>query len=374
MILLGAMSSNYSKTIANIYQNDIIKRIYKLSRTLGIIKPPMPPPPAGSIQNDVLVGHDNFLFLYQGHHRKNDFLTGKLAPSAASIEAFNQNINERKNYCKLQKIHFLHTVFPPKQLIEKRKLSTELAEKMQSLYEIHYQRSDVLYFKEALLPIESEQKKITKENISTFRVLDSHLTDKGYFITCNKILEAFNIEPQKDLKKYFKIETQWLHGDMCSKLGSKALAMEEVAVPKYKFFFSDNRSFLKGNTNHCVISRNPKSLTEHRLLIFGDSYLHHMVKILSLYFRDILYVRSSSLQKDLTELYQPDFLITGNAERYLTKVQVDNSNHSMLQWKLNNSEYKPSKEHATALEAMLSFKNNKHVYSQWASQVDAKNS
>lgn len=76
----------------------------------------------GEIKNNVLVGRDNYLFLYEGRHNQFSYLIGKKKVSQGSIDNFNNNIKNRKEYLSSKNIEYRHIVFPSKPLLKKQYL------------------------------------------------------------------------------------------------------------------------------------------------------------------------------------------------------------------------------------------------------------
>jgi len=79
-----------------------------------------------------------------------------------------------------------------------------------------------------------------------------------------------------------------------------------------------NQEAIKGNNGAIKISSNSFPVFKKRLVIYGDSFFGGtLLKILSEFFEEIFYMRSPYFHDDLLRFIQPDYVLTGQAERYL---------------------------------------------------------
>ncbi|AHX60275.1 hypothetical protein [Aeromonas media] len=320
----------------------------------------------GEIRDDVLTGLDGYLFLFGGTHRQMTFMTGEDKPSDASIENFFDNLAKRKNFCDARGIAYIHVVFPPKPLIMKEMIAQPLQSKVEGLFQNHYAASikynlpDYLIYPYASL-IELKSQK------SIFRKFDTHNTDSGYLVVAQQILKK--LDANYDANQFFYEKTVELSGDLARMLGLEITESVQILTPIIPPLLFENRSALKGNTNHIRIIYNPLAISDRRLLVFGDSFIFDTLKFLSPEFKDIICVRSDTFQEDMIDLCSPDVVISSNAERYLAKVRSDNHGAPMIFANYGYDGYKPAQDFVDAFKAQFSRRYHREQYESWQTKI-----
>ena len=322
---------------------------------------------AGQIVRNVLIGVDGTLFLFDGGQRQFAHLTGECVPTTVDVDNFFSNLELRSLYCKAREILYYHIVFPSKPVVLTEMLPLPWQEKVKSLFLEQYVArlgkdlpNYIIYPRDLLRQVSSQS--------SVFRKLDTHMSDFGALAVTGQILEKLGIF--LDIKNQFFESTENQSGDLARMLGAQVTNSELRIRPVIPPFYFDNRLALPSNTNNLCIAHNPHAQTERRLLIFGDSFFQQLLPYLSPAFRDIVYVRSSVFQPGMLELYKPDVVLTGNAERYLAKVQSDNDAKAMLHWSYGNTTYKPSESFIQAYKAQFAWGHHRNVYETWRKEID----
>lgn len=190
----------------------------------------------------------------------------------------------------------------------------------------------ILYPKAALL---SENKKEP-----AFRTCDTHMTDFGNLVIAQAILSYFKEDTQclATLKERREARLGDLTKMACI---TSPISERRLQSPHNMNQIWDNRAFLKSNTDNIAISYNPKSYSTKRLLAIGDSFFKDSMKFLSIFYRDIFYIRSDLFQSDAAHLFAPDAIITSNAERYLSNIKLDADGTSILLRCFNKDDYHP---------------------------------
>lgn len=320
----------------------------------------------GDVHNSVLIGLNGCLFLHGGRQQQMAYLTGECEPSEESIRNFFNNMIERKGFCDSRGIKYLHVVFPSKPVIKKNMIPRPLQDKVESLFLKHYSKSMncdtndfVLYPHQNLIESGLDG--------SGFRDLDTHNTDSGYLVVTDTILEKLNAN--YDVKNFFYEKNVNRSGDLAKMLGLKINEPDQMVAPYLAPVFFENTHTLKGNTHHICIAHNPAAITERRLLIFGDSFMHGALNYLLPAFKDVIYVRSELFHEDMVELCGPDVVISSNAERYLREVSADNTGSSMLFANYGNDDYKPKDEFIKAYKAQFSWRYHREQYEAWRDNV-----
>jgi len=320
----------------------------------------------GKVKNNVLEGRDGWLFLFQGGQSQFDYLTGLKTVNSDSIENFSINIQTRKKFCEEKNIIYKHVVFPSKPLLKRAYLPSEYKNTVSSLFKKYYLNNLNDEVKKSLFyPLEYLEE--IENKYSTFQKYDTHMTDRACFEIADYLLQLIDIS----IYEYpYIINERELSGDLSYMLGSSDKNQEEIIYLENESNYQvGNRSFLPSNTNEVQITHSFKSKTEFRLLVLADSFFKDVLKYLEPFFRDILYIRSATMQYDIIELYQPDVIFTGNAERYLSNVSSDLESESFLLKLYGKSEYNPSEAYLEALRANLSFGYHKNNYTSWVEKV-----
>ena len=316
------------------------------------------------IKNNVLIGKDGWLFLYQGGQKQFDYLRGIEKVNNVSINNFISNITSRQKYFNDKDIKYKHVVFPSKPIVKNLNLPEDYNEII-SLFLNYY--SNKLINESVIYPLENLKE--MEISHATFQKFNTHNTNYGYLEIVNTILKSLFMKPINE--NNFSVFKKYVGGDLCNMLGSKDVNEEEfIDLNIAEKYIISNKSFLPGNTNEVTILHNEKALTKKRLIIFGDSFFKGTLKFFQLCFYDILYVRSTFIHKDIIENFLPDIVLTGNAERYLSYVVSDTRANNFLFDLYGKTTYKPNNEYIDALRACMSFKNYNHIYQTWISIIN----
>jgi hypothetical protein len=207
-----------------------------------------------------------------------------------------------------------------------------------------------------------------KARSKIFLTQDTHMTDFGSLVVARIMMSRLKLK--FDPKSLFKVVEKNHLGDLGRMTGFRKPIAEKFLEPFAEVLQFDNRSSLPGNKNNIFISSNLKSQTNLRVIIFGDSFFKELIKLLSPIFKDILYIRSPNFHTDIIELFEPDIVLTGNAERYLAKVTLDSDSSSPLFWNYGDKSYCPPKEFADAYSAQLSWRHHRNFYTAWRHQLE----
>lgn len=324
----------------------------------------------GIVKNKVLIGLQEELFLFDGGQKSFAFSTGEVKPSNQDVKNFFANFNHRSRSLNGRNIKFLHVVYPSKEVVLKNKVPLPWRDKIKSLYLHSYAYNHlcsgldnkILYPCDLLRSIDLDR--------PVFRSLDSHMTDCGSMTVVQHILEQWGMEYDKD--NYFSSVTEKRPGDLGEMLGVKKRVSEDFLKPKFYFREFDNRSSLLGNTNNICIVHNSESMTDSRLLVFGDSFIKFSLLFFLPVFRDVVYIRSPTFQLDMVDLISPDFVISSNAERYLCNVKADSESESMLFSHYGETGYSPPLNFREAYAAQLSYFYHSSIYRAWSNKLEVE--
>lgn len=312
---------------------------------------------------DVLTGADGYLFLYQGAQRQFDYLTGDKKVAADSVRHFFDNLSQRKAYCERHGIGYLHLVFPSKPVILHDKLPEPLQQRVQSLFLSQYAASRPNPLPDYLLYPQQELQQL-RATLQVFPRTDTHNTMAGMQEIAAMVLRKMGYSIA--LQDYFTPGVRARAGDLAVMKGLTEREEQPSCSPVQQPLSFDNISALPANTNNICIWHNPQSLTSQRLLVFGDSFIKMALVFFSPLFRDILYLRCTTFQPDIVQMFAPDQVLTSNAERYLARVESDSQAAPFILQTYGDSNYQPADEFTGALVAQLSYRYYPTHYRQWA--------
>ena len=328
----------------------------------------------GNVINNVLIGHDNQLFLHEGNYNQFSFLSGKEVVSTASKHNFISNLNKRKDFARQHNIEFLHIVFPCKPLVLRHSCPEPYRSNIRSLFlhsysplfpERDHQKERVLYPLSALIKRQIEQDCYWKN--------DTHINAEGQLCIYQEIGKY--IQGLRSNFPLLRIREQLRQGDLGLMLGDQE-PLPSLCFPWLgELLQFSNTKELAGNAGDIVIVSNPLSQSKRRLVLFGDSFIKTMMHLFACDFRTILYIRGPYFQPDIINLFEPDVLITSETERYLAGVDSDNNGSSLLLSSIQSSaEYQPTKDFKEAFAAQLSHRSHPRITSQWESDQERQHS
>ena len=191
-----------------------------------------------------------------------------------------------------------------------------------------------------------------------FKSLDTHLNDHGMALAASSIVAALTGEGRAGVLETLQARPTKLRdmpGDLGGKLTPPRAGPERGIEADWPLrFFSNGVGF--GNDGLADIYISPRSLLPARLLWFGDSFGRGCVRLLSLFFREILFLRTRFFHAEMLGQYRPDYVVTQNAERYLDVVTPDeNAPPFLLYPALKGIDQAPTPAFARALAALLSY-------------------
>tara|TARA_R110002020_G_scaffold387781_1_gene598526 strand:- start:890 stop:2020 length:1131 start_codon:yes stop_codon:yes gene_type:complete len=266
------------------------------------------------VKNNVIFGDDDKLFLFQGAHAQFDYLCGKKEVSIYSIEEFNSNIKKRRAFCLDRGKDYLHVIFPCKPIIYQNNFNNL---SFKPIYSDKHQSEGVLY---PLNYLNFE---------SSYYKNDTHCSPKGSWECLTAIFKELSLEHQEE--PLFKSEVR-ASGDLAVMIDETERS-EEIEVfcgLKDRNIRSirefSNQTMVQRNNGVIKILTNSFPVFDKRVLIFGDSFFGgNLLAMLSEFFKEVIYVRTPYFQSDLVPFIDPDIVLTGQAERYLTSGLSDNN-------------------------------------------------
>lgn len=307
----------------------------------------------GLIENDVLFGENDYLFLAHGGHYVLEIARGERHIPEESFVNFETNINSRIAYSQERGIKYLHVITPDKQSVMTQYYPFK---NPISLGQLYLDRCSSISGS-AYYPRDFLQRCYTK-GAQVFLKTDTHLTDAGSIAVSRSILEKLDRCSHEEfgdelLKSVSGIEEYV--GDLGSKLTPRLVERKVTFKGNPEQFWIQNG--IVGGNNGIVdirFTKHPKS--RERLVFFGDSFGRELCRFLSLYFSQSIFLRTPYFHTDIIDAIRPTIIISQNVERYLDYCNSDENRPLFYMYPyMSNIEYAPSQLFAEALSAVCSY-------------------
>ncbi|WP_449373258.1 hypothetical protein [Arthrobacter psychrolactophilus] len=267
------------------------------------------------IENDVLITRSGVAFLEAGSHRPLKFASGELRPSATSLQTFSGNIEARAEHAQSRGIPYAHVVFPDKQSVLVEEFPFKPVIRLGETYLNHVVEDAarrVIYPADDLRAVDG-----------ACMPLDTHLSDTGTLVVLRQMLNAVGVNAPATLTTIERCITKprrW-PGDLGGKLDPPLFQEVLTLDPDWEFTaLSSGGGFNDGLID---ILFSPDAPLDQTVLLFGDSFFRLMLKPLSGVFKRVVFLRTRFYHREMIELIEPDIVFTGNAERYLSRVDSD---------------------------------------------------
>jgi len=271
------------------------------------------------LNNFVIQGSGEFLYLGGGNHRVLDFPTGASEIPPHAFERFERNLEMRAAYAQRAGAKYLHCVAPDKHSVVREHFPIPVrciageafGEKVKTPF---------------LFPVDALRKCATSFG---YLKTDTHMNFDGRLMFARQILQQLGVEAAAlerrreslaGLKKIFHD----FSGDLGSKLDPPQTESAEVGVQFDRHGAVLHYSnYIGGNNGLIAAQFNLESANNDRLLIFGDSFALHCLPMLSPFFKETFFLRTLYFHTDLADAFQPTHILTSNAERYLPNISND---------------------------------------------------
>jgi hypothetical protein len=278
---------------------------------------PNPLPHDGRIHDDVLVAEDGQLFLVGGAHGPLAHALGLRRVLPRSFTNFRHNLEARARRCAEAEIGYLHLVAPDKQSVLRESFDVPDTCPLGDVYAAET-GADFCFPVEELRALRPHP---------AYEPTDTHWSVEGAGLIARLMAERLGVPPQEIaagealLERSVMPRRKAFIGDLGRKFDPPRSNVANMRSPDFPARHFD--SFAEGNTGTmrlAIATRNPRP---RRLLIFGDSFLQICMKELTAFFGEVLLCRSAFLHPEIILGFQPDYVITQNAERYLSVVRSD---------------------------------------------------
>lgn len=255
-----------------------------------------------------VVDFDGVLFLHQEDKGQQQFeyFLGNKSLSQESIRNFNGNVERAVSLSKDVGFEYMHIVFPAKPCVYRDHFHS-IGCNINSIFNLSHKHNHVIY--PSFLP-------------EHYDALDTHTNDKGIAYLLSLLSDKFNL---CTLPNAIWMPKE-IGGDLATmtKTGAKCKADyflgygSKLNTLKIQHYTIANA--LDGNTGHFDYMFNPYAVNKARLVLFGDSFFRTRLRMFASLFSEVVFFRNPYVMEDVVRNLNPDFVLSGNAERYLVSV------------------------------------------------------
>jgi hypothetical protein len=303
----------------------------------------------GHIENDVLFGHDGYLFLASGAHKVMETVSGQLPVGPDSLAAFGANMAARAKMLRRRNTVFLHVIVPDKQSI--------VPELWPFPAPLIVGERFVEAAGECASHICMPLAELRTAGTEALTKTDTHLSDFGFILLACRIVERLTGTSQAaELERLRAACNRLRHtqGDLAIKLNPKISEDETIYSGEIPGEVFTNK--LQRNNGIIDLRFNPNAPFPKRLVFIGDSFGRSISRYLQLFFREVYFFRSPYLHPELAVQTGADFVVTNCVERYLRATRPDSARPFFFAYPhVSGEPYTISAEFADALSAIMSF-------------------
>lgn len=232
---------------------------------------------------EVSISPEGRLYLSGGQHRVSEiFSHDHNGISEESKSVFLKSQDERSAWCREKGLTYSQWIFPDPILFEGSALDGKVASLVSRAF--REDLPDSVYYPFHVLNKYPDRQSVT----------DTHYSPLGNMYVAREVaLEVIGDTADIDLST--SIEQGSIKYGYSGDLGIKfnPIIKENRFVPRpVKSITSANNGIAAGNNGAIQIVESPNSITNRKLLIFGDSFLRSMLAELARYWRTIVFLRT----------------------------------------------------------------------------------
>lgn len=284
---------------------------------------------AAQIHQRIVEGSNGEFFLATTNQYVEKYLVQEQTVSLKTLRHFRQNLIQRRQWAKDHQMRFLHLICPDKQSVQTHDYPIPEIIRLGEYLQQHVQQ-------QFIYPLQQLQQASLKQRV--YHQYDSHWNGYGELVALNVLLDALKYPKSTEVLDYWRdqlIEKDNWVGLLSSALDSPRTERTTVLNEQHPLHQQIHIS-----SNHCnapigkvLYFQHRQSQSPKRVLVFGDSFVESVVRLLPIVYREILMVRSKSCHYDLMAAYQPDILITSSAEGYTCRISPDELTKPWQQWR-----------------------------------------
>jgi hypothetical protein len=274
-----------------------------------------------SINNvTILHGDRDYYFLHQkntGQNQLDYYVKNKLVDKGV-LKNYLDNIENNAYLSSKYNFQYVHMICESKEIAHKNIIKEYSGLELHSIVTNQHLLSEVIY---------------PQLDPKDYYVGDSHNNSRGALKQCIAVIKKLGLALPHFTPEYTEYEL--LNGDLASKLGIEKT--KEVKLDKLKGAQEPDISafrlseFMVGNSGNIQYIYNSRAFFQKRLLCFADSFVGSHLEVYSLFFEEVILLRSPFIIESIIVALEPDYVLTSNAERYLVNVPL----FSKTPWFLN---------------------------------------
>ncbi len=291
------------------------------------------------IENDIIVGNNNWLYLNNGTNNVSKYYTDNDYFSNSDCIKWVEALEIRQKKLKKFGIDYIHFFVPDKLSIYSEFLPANLNFNITGPVNKLFLYSSNLINNNFVINLNYYYNQV-KNKYKLFWKTDTHWTFYGAFIAFQLILSKLNIEISNPLLHRIlnsKVKSVDLILDLGIKLKEKPTEKFEIhnfkqnAVRAYAnklvIYNESNQKIIFHRGCNVIFKNKSKDAIQKKVIIFGDSYSEYREHLLTGLFAETFYevhfVWSTSLDYSYIERVKPDILITESAERFMKMIPDD---------------------------------------------------
>jgi len=269
----------------------------------------------GAVYGEVAIGRRGHLFLVGGAQSVLAYALGEMNIKPGIKRLFKENLEGRRNFCESVGARYCHIVCPDKHSVLRSEFPFTVKVQVGELFKGLF--GDLfIYSREELASCSAGD--------SYWRT-DSHWNLQGKLVFARKALEEFGFR-EEAIQPVFKeiIKDSTHEQQFCGDLGRKLQSKPHETGPSLRraahILHYSNHAY--GNNGTTMVSLNLRA-PSGRLLMLCDSFAMGCIDIFSLFFREILLVRTPFFHYELARDFRPSHVLSSNVERYLPNTPTD---------------------------------------------------
>lgn len=273
--------------------------------------------------DDVIVAPNGELFLAGGRHSVLRFARGEATVAPRVIDTMRTNLEGRRAHAAQRGTPYLHLVAPEKYKVFPEGFPVDAP---CSPADAHLAAGIGFTY-----PVE-ELRAAQGPGRSYYRT-DTHWAPAGLVVVAGLIAKGAGRSPEaveaaRQAMVAAMVEGEDVfYGDLGRKIEPKIGETRHILKCAHPVKTTENglgHDYLRPvNDGRMIITESGCPQAEGRLLIFGDSYLHHALPYLTYVFKTIVFCRTRFYHTEMVGMTEPDMIVTQAADRYLGTVASD---------------------------------------------------
>jgi alginate O-acetyltransferase complex protein AlgJ len=269
------------------------------------------------IENGVVCGHSNWLYLLAGNNSLMDYHVGAKQLSESEVRGWKNTLQLRHAWHQQREIQYLHVVAPNKICVypEFYPEALTIVGDRPILQLIEACGDLFIYQQDYLLNL--------KKEFVLYHETDTHWNDIGSFFAYQQIMELVGSPYSQQTLNFQELRRfeKEIVGDLGRRFSppkSHVAKLAKVDQPQAQKTFDNeaiNRGLIKKFEN--------QSGVVGKILIFGDSFSHSLIPFFAESFQSAIYCHAEFVDFDYVEIEKPDIVLSHKIERFMIQLPDD---------------------------------------------------